>query len=91
MLSSQCKKPFQLFFRFSIPFDLASPLHQKDEIKRPFDLTLVKPEEFPEISFDPVPVGRQPDLFFHCNAKPVKSAFVLLAKEDEVGRIKSPP
>jgi hypothetical protein len=65
--------------------DPASLLDQDDEIERPFDLVLVKPEEFPQIAFDSIPVGRLSDLFLHHDAQPVKRILILLRKKDEIG------
>ncbi len=81
---NQHKKPFQLFFRVPVVSDPASLFDQNDEIERPFDLALVKPKEFPQISFDSIPVGRLSDFFFHHDAQPVKRIFILLRKKDEV-------
>ena len=77
------KKSLQFFLYFSVPFDFTAFLHQDDKIERSFDAILVKPEEFPQVSFDSIPVGRPPDLLLHHNAETMKRIFILLRKKDE--------
>jgi hypothetical protein len=80
-----------LRFRFPISLQPIPLFCQYDDVERSTYSMFVEAEEFPEISFHAIAVGRWSNLLFHYHTQSMETQFITVGEEDDAFRLNPLP